>query len=157
MPDVIEQLRSYGDAVEAAVPPAVVRKPRDRRPLLVAAAVLLVATGAATAVWALRSTGDGPTPAVDTVEETGEPAGWQTLDPGPLDPREASALVWTGDELVVWGGAREQSTDGFSDGAAYDPETASWRTLSPSPLPGSPAIGVWTGEEVLVWSPSSGW
>src|SRR5688500_1264515 len=106
MPDVIEQLRSYGDAVEAAVPPATVREPRDRRPFLLAAAALVLVACVGAGVWALRADDgaedDGPV--VDTTEVPPVEAGFQTLDPGPLEPREGAAAVWTGDELVVWGG-----------------------------------------------------
>ena len=55
MPDVIEQLRSYGEAVGAAVPPATVREPRNRRPLLLAAAAVVLVACVGAGVWALRA------------------------------------------------------------------------------------------------------
>ncbi len=82
-----------------------------------------------------------------------ESLGWTELDPGPLDPRESSALVWTGDEFIVWGGpSGQRMEDGFENGAAYEAATRTWRMMSDSPLPGGPAFGIWTGVEVLIWS-----
>lgn len=155
MPDVTEQLRSYGDAVEAAVPSAEARKPRDRRPFLLAAAALVLVACVGAGVWALRADDgaedDGPV--VDTTDVPPVEAGWQTLDPGPLEPREGAAVVWTGEELVVWGGTRTETGVGFADGAAFDPASGEWRTMSSPPVDrGGLAGGVWTGEEVLVWS-----
>lgn len=78
---------------------------------------------------------------------------WRRLDPGPLAPRSGAFVVWTGDELVVWGGyltkRERESYDG--EGAAFDPETGSWRRLPEAPLPaGYDAMGAWTGTEVIV-------
>lgn len=158
MPDVIEQLRSYGEAVEATVPPADVREPRNRRPLLLAAAALVLVACTAAGVWALRSNdgADDDGPVVDTTEVPPVEAGWQTLDPGPLEPREGAAVVWTGEELVVWGGAASETTgEQYADGATFDPGSGEWRRMAAAPLGPGRSVGVWTGEEVLVWSISS--
>jgi len=165
MPDVIDQLRSYGDAVEAAVPPAEVREPRNRRPLLLAAAALVLVACVGAGVWALRADDgiedDGPV--VDTTEVPVVESDWQTLDPGPLEPREGAAVVWTGEELVVWGGYLEATGQIVPDGAAYSPTTGEWRSVAPAPsvAPGrrasGSAVGVWTGEEVLLWTTGGGW
>lgn len=60
--------------------------------------------------------------------------------------------VWTEDELVVWGGYLTRfDRERYDKGAAYDPETYSWRSLADGPLPpGYDAMGAWTGEEVIV-------
>lgn len=66
------------------------------------------------------------------------------------------ALVWTGTELIVWGGTigwrpYRQSTRG----AAYDPTTGRWRVLARSPLLGTGHYAaVWTGTEVIFWGRS---
>jgi hypothetical protein len=154
MPDVIEQLRAYGEAAEAAVAcanPAPAAAPEARRsPLLAAAAVLVLVVSAAVAVWVLRSRdeGGGEGPTTRTVEPT---PGWQWLPPGLLPRRLDSALVWTGEELVVWGGSLEP-TDPEAEraGAAFDPDTQEWRPMSPAPIAVGPATAVWTGVEVLI-------
>jgi hypothetical protein len=58
--------------------------------------------------------------------------------------------VWTGEEMVVWGGTSYSSTRG--DGAAYDPQSDMWRRLPPAPVDGRHwHTAVWTGDEMLVW------
>jgi N-acetylneuraminic acid mutarotase len=58
--------------------------------------------------------------------------------------------VWTGEEMIVWGGASRGTL--FADGAAYDPEAGGWRTIAPAPLRERSAhTAVWTGEEMIVW------
>lgn len=81
---------------------------------------------------------------------------WRLLSPGPLEPREKHSAVWTGRELVVWGGTpRREASGHFSDGAAYDPDSDSWRVLSPAPLRGRYGhTAVWTGTQVLIWGGS---
>jgi N-acetylneuraminic acid mutarotase len=72
------------------------------------------------------------------------------MAPSPLQGRSSMASVWTGTEMIVWGG--ETPGEQFADGAAYDPATDSWRLLAPSPLSARNApAAVWTGEEVLLW------
>lgn len=74
------------------------------------------------------------------VELLGEPATIPagTMATGPLAAREQHVAVWTGEEMVVWGGALtgEPSTlpPLADDGAAYDPAAGAWRALAPSPL-----------------------
>ena len=44
---------------------------------------------------------------------------WRKLPASPLSAREAAATVWTGSELLIWGGTSGQGL--LADGAAYDP------------------------------------
>jgi N-acetylneuraminic acid mutarotase len=61
------------------------------------------------------------------------------------------SVVWTGEELVVWGGETESEAAWTDTGAAYDPDARAWRDLAESPLsPRSAHIAVWSGTEVLV-------
>jgi hypothetical protein len=78
---------------------------------------------------------------------------WSTMAPAPIVPRSDPAIVWTGHELLVWGGsAGSHGSRLYRDGAAYDPSTNRWRLLAPSPLPPtSGASAVWTGQEMLVF------
>ena len=74
---------------------------------------------------------------------------WGDMPPGPLEPRLGHMAVWTGTELVVWGGSGRERL--YADGAAYDPARRRWRRLARSPLrPRQHAQGIWTGREVLV-------
>lgn len=81
-------------------------------------------------------------------------AGWSRL-PAPPFPRARVAPVWTGREVIIWGGETEFGGTHHADGAAYDPRTEEWSVLPPSPLsPRSSPAAVWTGQEMLVWG---GW
>jgi hypothetical protein len=69
--------------------------------------------------------------------------------------RDRHVLVWTGSELIVWGG--QDLSLGVqalvSGGGRYDPRTNRWRPLSRAGEPRArvrPVVG-WTGQEVLVW------
>ena len=61
-------------------------------------------------------------------------------------------MVWTGEEMIVWGGESDElGSEVFSDGAAYDPETGQWRLIAESPLrPRIYHVAAWTGEEMLI-------
>lgn len=72
-------------------------------------------------------------------------------------PDEVAALngvmVWTGDELVFWGGEEDLSNGvaAGEPGMAFAPDTGTWRELSPSPLPATyGAATVWAGDEMIV-------
>lgn len=83
---------------------------------------------------------------------------WSNLPPAPVQPRTSASVVWTGRELLVWGGFSYTFHTVFSDGAAYDPEARRWRSLAATPL--SPRTGqatVWTGNEMVVWGGFSNW
>ena len=80
---------------------------------------------------------------------------WSELAPAPIEERGGHVAFWTGDELLVLGGLSYES-DGFTDGAAYEPSGERWRVLpSPSigPLPetGEHLSAVWTGTEAILW------
>ena len=76
---------------------------------------------------------------------------WNPIAESPLAPRAGAGAVFTGAEIVIWGGYG-QGGNMFSDGAAYDPEADSWRILPDAPIaPAIPVATVWTGEEMLVW------
>jgi len=78
---------------------------------------------------------------------------WRQLANSPLAPRSDHSAVWTGTELVIWGGTSAPSSPGsLSDGAAYDPVLDTWRTLPDSPLAGrSSHSAIWTGDAMLIW------
>jgi len=68
-----------------------------------------------------------------------------------------SRAVWTGSEMIVWGGSHRNGDDEINEvtrsGAAYDPVKNRWRTLK---LEGAPSArffhdAVWTGTRLIVW------
>ena len=81
---------------------------------------------------------------------------WRTLSPAPLTPRVAHTSVWTGEQMIVWGGYR-RGEDGtwlaFEDGAAYEPQTDTWRMLEPAPLSARHThTAIWTGRKMIIWA-----
>ncbi|HZQ78479.1 MAG TPA: hypothetical protein VFE55_14175 [Acidimicrobiia bacterium] len=100
--------------------------------------------------------GSGPIVGAPTDPGAGpaRPKGWRKLAAGPLRGRHGASAVWTGREMVVWGGAWRAGNASIwlDDGAAYDPAGDRWRPLARSPLaPRSDAVIAWTGHEVLIW------
>ena len=78
---------------------------------------------------------------------------WVRLDPGPLSPRWPAVVAWTGQEMVLWGGEPIGGGIGLEGGAAFRPDTDTWRELSDSPLPAASEVSwVWTGDEVVIWT-----
>lgn len=75
---------------------------------------------------------------------------WRVIRPGPLTERSAHLAVWTGTEMLIWGGHRANYIEP-PDGAAYDPETDRWREMADGPLEWEPnAAGAWTGIEWVI-------
>ena len=65
--------------------------------------------------------------------------------------RYAHTAVWTGSEMIVWGG---RLTSGYAkDGARYNPTSDTWIPISTvnSPVQRAGHSSVWTGKEMLVW------
>lgn len=85
---------------------------------------------------------------------------WETMVQAPIKGRDHAAIVWTGTRLFVWGGAREVNMTSdpapLSDGAVYDGETKSWRTLPDSPLKGGWSRAFVVGRRVVVWNRGAG-
>lgn len=116
---------------------------------------------------AIGSTG-GPGPCAGLPPGCGTPAGgaaalaagrWERFPSGPLSPRIGETEVWTGRELLVWGGEPmgKQLGVALADGAAYDPRDGRWRKLPASPLQArTGASGVWTGSEMVVLGGNAG-
>lgn len=99
------------------------------------------------------STGTGPTTATTrpATGTTPKPPGWHTVSAAPLSARTDHGAVWTGHEMVIWGGLDNESV-AVNDGAAYDPATETWRKLAAGPLtPRIEPFLAWTGTEMLVW------
>jgi N-acetylneuraminic acid mutarotase len=70
---------------------------------------------------------------------------------GPPDGRKSPTAVWTGTEMIIWGGVFD--TTGASAGGKYNPATDSWTPTGtinePSGREGHTAV--WTGTEMIVW------
>lgn len=96
----------------------------------------------------------GPSPGGSNADLL-RPGESRPLTRAPLAGRSTMAAVWTGRQMLIWGG---DGPDGqFADGATYDPRADAWTLLPRSPLSARNApAAVWTGEEVILWGGSSG-
>ena len=104
---------------------------------------LLVWGGDARAPIGLLADGAAYDPVADT---------WQPLPRlDGFDARSLAATVWTGSEMIVWGGNCRGGP--CTDGAAFRPSDRTWRRLPAqgAPTPRFAPAAVWTGSEVLIW------
>jgi N-acetylneuraminic acid mutarotase len=62
------------------------------------------------------------------------------------------SAVWTGTEMVVWGG-RSTNSSSVNTGARYNPVTDSWTPLATLAAPAARArhFTVWTGSQMIIW------
>jgi N-acetylneuraminic acid mutarotase len=84
----------------------------------------------------------------------GDPSGcstgeWRQLLPTAPTPRTEAATVWTGSEMIVWGGWLDHGPTG----ERYDPATDVWTSTSTrlAPPGRGGATAVWTGTEMMIW------
>ena len=69
----------------------------------------------------------------------------------PAAARSGHTAVWTGNEMIVWGGFGDTSY--FNTGGRYNPVTDSWVATSSNGVPTSRSdhTAIWTGSEMIVW------
>src|SRR5436305_14900281 len=71
--------------------------------------------------------------------------------------RGSHTAVWTGSEMIIWGGG---GTPGgiFNTGGRYNPSTDSWTATSTTNAPAARSSHkpVWTGSQMIVWGGPDG-
>src|SRR5205823_6338342 len=74
-----------------------------------------------------------------------------TTDGAP-SPRFGATAVWTGTEMIIWGGRSARGIP-YADGARYEPATDTWTPVASSGAPAARSFhsAVWTGQEMMVW------
>src|SRR5204863_7044898 len=70
--------------------------------------------------------------------------------------RWAHTAVWTGSEMIVWGGVG--SSGELNTGGRYNPSTDSWTATNTANAPAARDFhtAVWTGSEMIVWGGYNG-
>ena len=65
--------------------------------------------------------------------------------------------VWTGSEMLVWGGG-DQRHGHFATGGRYDPVRRQWTTTASAGAPSGRSLmtAIWTGEGMLLYGGSTG-
>lgn len=89
------------------------------------------------------------------------PEGWTNYASGPTNSgklnmaRANHSAVWTGSEMIIWGGYDGSYLD---DGARYNPALNTWSTVSRTGAPLARAYhdSVWTGSQMIIWGRWSG-
>jgi N-acetylneuraminic acid mutarotase len=82
---------------------------------------------------------------------------WATTATDVPTPRFSQTAVWTGSEMIVWGGI--DNVVAYSNtGGRYDPATDNWRATSTTSAPDGRTshTAVWTGDEMIVWGGTDG-
>ncbi len=85
---------------------------------------------------------------------------WQELIP-PDSPaaRTLHSSVWTGSEMIIWGGrgpGTVSTATRFAEGARYNPATNTWTALPGSGLSARERhTATWTGTEMIIWGGES--
>ena len=82
---------------------------------------------------------------------------WQQRFNGtPPEKRNKHTAVWTGSEMIVWGGTNGSTR--LSNGGLYNPTTNSWAEVSTidAPVARESHTAVWTGTEMIIWGGSPG-
>lgn len=82
--------------------------------------------------------------------------GWRRIPRAPITGRRGHVAVWSGDEMIVWGGHAVERGGVpqrfFSDGAAFDPKGNRWRRIARAPFRATEdSFGVWAGDALFVF------
>lgn len=85
----------------------------------------------------------------DIIESNCE--GWEPMTAlNPPDARSHHSTIWTGAEMIIWGGG----ASGLNTGGRYDPALNTWTPTSTGanvPTARYSHTAVWTGSEMIVW------
>ena len=86
---------------------------------------------------------------------------WSATSQGPNVPtaRESATAVWTGTEMLIWGGTASHGPTYLDTGGRYNPSSNTWLPTSRGanvPTARSFHSAVWTGSEMIVWGGASG-
>lgn len=80
---------------------------------------------------------------------------WRSIsDTNAPELRWGHTAVWTGSEMLIWGGSTVKGTGGETNtGGRYDPIADSWTPMSTTNAPSGlkEHTAIWTGEEMIVW------
>jgi len=86
-------------------------------------------------------------------------AGWCTLPVTDSPTRRYDhTAVWTGTEMIVWGGNNGCSSCDVQSGGRFNPSTNVWSGLdvTDAPSPRYDHSAIWTGSEMIIWGGNTG-
>ena len=110
-------------------------------------------TGTQMIVWGGLTGGSTHTNTGDKYDPgTNTWVGSTAVDGNTPSARKGAVAVWTGTEMVVFGGAYNSTV--YADTAKYSPTLDSWTTAADAPMTMLEASAVWTGSQMIVWGGS---
>lgn len=91
---------------------------------------------------------------------------WTRVPASPLSPRFGALALWVGQRVVVVGGSASDpcppgaacvppSEPPLSDGATFDPQSATWQRIADAPVPIRWASGAVVDDALYLWVPAS--
>src|SRR2546429_1178986 len=77
---------------------------------------------------------------------------WRQVGPSPPSPRWGHSAIWTGSEMIIWGGRQFGMGNNLNTGARYNPVTDTWTPIATNNAPAARMghTAVWTGTEMIV-------
>lgn len=98
--------------------------------------------------------GGGHDGGTDACEHLGSPGTWESLD-SPYDARFRHEAVWSGTEMLFWGGVGTAG-EALASGARYSPSTG-WASMNSEgqPTPRVQAASAWAGDRFAYWGGST--
>ncbi|MEP7163234.1 MAG: hypothetical protein ABI741_00995 [Ferruginibacter sp.] len=65
--------------------------------------------------------------------------------------RDNASCVWTGTEMIIWGGRNSSTLEVYNNGCKYNPATNIWTPIATAPVKRWLHSAVWTGSKMIVW------
>lgn len=136
----------YNPANDTWLPTSVGPSPRTIPSAVWTGSEMIVWGGWVPATGTALNSGGAYDPLTDT---------WNPTSTGPQTPaaRSLHTAIWTGAEMIVWGGALGNAINSTATGGRYDPNTDSWTAISSMNVPDARFrhTAVWTGKEMIIW------
>jgi N-acetylneuraminic acid mutarotase len=121
-------------------------------------ALISLSLGAGTYIIVANSAAVSAVTGAYTLTATFVPQIWQpTSLTGVPEARTEHSAVWTGSEMIIWGG-NDFNANAKNTGARFNPVTNSWMPISTVDAPAGRwgHTAIWTGTEMIVWGGFSG-
>ncbi|HEY3176237.1 MAG TPA: hypothetical protein VGK94_10840, partial [Candidatus Polarisedimenticolia bacterium] len=111
----------------------------------------MIVWGGGTSISSRSDDGGRYDPAADTWMPT-------SLAGAPAPRSDGHTAVWTGAEMIIWGGVDNTTATRLDTGALYNPAANTWRPMLSAnpPAPRSSHTAVWTGARMIVWGGGDG-
>ncbi|MBI2394313.1 MAG: hypothetical protein HYV09_32375 [Deltaproteobacteria bacterium] len=87
------------------------------------------------------------------------PKGWTAIADSTIDGRVDNSTVWTGGEMIVYGGGITEAGPSKSDGAIFSVYKNAWTTLPANTSPTAARrahAAAWTGSDMIIWGGREG-